>query len=66
MNKKRMLEEVAVVLEEEESKANTPAETLVSTGTLYTSRQLEGEKTNEESKDIVDDGKVDAPSSLPR
>jgi len=28
MNKKRMLEEVAVVLEEEESKANTPAETL--------------------------------------
>jgi len=38
MNKKRMLEEVAVVLEEEESKANTPAETLVSTGTLYTSR----------------------------
>ena len=37
MNKKRMLEEVAVVLEEE-SKANTPAETLVSTGTLYTSR----------------------------
>ena len=65
MNKKRMLEEVAVVLEEE-SKANTPAETLVSTGTLYTSRQLEEKKTNEESKYIVDDGEVDAPSSLPR